>query len=114
MRLEMTARHATASDSVREYAGKRFAKLDRRLPAEALVEVVFSREKNPAIADDHIVEAFVHLKGAQPVAKEAASTFEIAVDRIVDKLERQIERVRDKRVQEPRRRVAGAEHEIAS
>lgn len=113
MRMQMTARHDVLSDSVREYAGKRFAKLDRRLPAEALVEVMFWREKNPAIADDHVVEAFVHLKGAKPVAKEAAATFEIAVDRIVDKLERQVERVRDKRVHEPRRRVAGAEHETA-
>jgi len=109
MRLQMSARHPSVNDAVRAYAEKRLAKLDRRLPVEALVEVTFSRERNPAIADDHVVEAVVHLKGTNPVAKESAPTYEAALDRIVDKLERQIERHHDKRVQEPRRRVAGAE-----
>jgi ribosomal subunit interface protein len=111
MRLQMSARHPSVNDTVRAYAEKRFAKLDRRLPAEALVEVTFSRETNPAIPDDHVVEAVVHLKGARPVAKEAALTYEAAIDRVLDKLERQVERLRDKRVQEPRRRAGGPPHE---
>jgi ribosome-associated translation inhibitor RaiA len=37
------------------------------------------------------------------VAREAATTYEAAVDQLLDKLERQIERYRDKRVLEPRR-----------
>ena len=37
------------------------------------------------------------------VAREAATSYEAAVDKLVDKLERQIERYRDKRVLEPRR-----------
>jgi ribosome-associated translation inhibitor RaiA len=43
------------------------------------------------------------MKGPNLVAREAAETYEAAIDRMVDKLERQIERHRDKRVHEPRR-----------
>jgi ribosome-associated translation inhibitor RaiA len=67
------------------------------------VEVTFSREHNPSIRDDHLVEGVIFMKGPNLVAREAAPTYEAAVDRLVDKLERQIERSRDKRVQEPRR-----------
>jgi ribosome-associated translation inhibitor RaiA len=45
----------------------------------------------------------VHTKGPNIVAHESAETYEAAIDRLVDKLERQIERYRDKRTHEPRR-----------
>ena len=106
MQLQLSARHPSVNESVRAYAEKRLAKLERRLPHDAVIGVTFSRERNPSIADDHLVEAVVHLKGASPSAREAAPSYEVAVDRIVDKLERQIERLRDKRVQEPRRRAS--------
>ena len=60
-------------------------------------------ERNPSIRDDHVAEAVVFTKGQNLVAREAATTYEAAVDQLVDKLERQIERYRDKRVHEPRR-----------
>ena len=60
-------------------------------------------ERNPSIRDDHVAEAVVFTKGPNLVAREAATTYEAAVDQLVDKLERQIERYRDKRVLEPRR-----------
>jgi ribosomal subunit interface protein len=64
-------------------------------------------ERNPKITDDHIVEAEIHTKGPSLHGRESAPTYEAAVDLLVDKLERQIERYRDKRVHERRRRSAG-------
>jgi len=90
-------------DAVQAYAEKRFAKLSRRLYEGTAVEVTFWMERNPSIRDDHVAEAVVFTKGPNLVAREAATTYEAAVDRLVDKLERQIERYRDKRVREPRR-----------
>jgi putative sigma-54 modulation protein len=103
MRLQVKARHGHVSEPVKAYAEKRLAKLDRRLHDLTLVEVTLSRERNPSISDDHSAEAVVHTKGPTLVAKESALTYEAAVDRLVDKLERQIERYRDKRTHEPRR-----------
>ncbi len=103
MQLQVKAHHDSVSDSVRAYAEKRLSKLSRRLYPQTVVEVTFSREHNPSIRDDHIAEAVVFTKGPNLVARESATTYEAAVDQLVEKLERQIERYRDKRVLEPRR-----------
>ena len=105
MRLQLTVRHGQVSDPVRAYVERKLSKLGRRLHESTLVEVVLDRERNPKIADDHVVEAEIHAKGRNLVAREAAPSFEVATDRLVDRLERQVERLRDKRVHEPRRRA---------
>ena len=108
MRLQVKAHNGTISDTVRAYAEKRLAKLERRLYDQTVVEVTLSRAHNPSIRDDHSAEAVVYTKGPNIVASESAETYEAAIDRLVDKLERQIERYRDKRTHEPRRAVQRA------
>jgi putative sigma-54 modulation protein len=103
MRLQVKAVRDHVSDSVKDYVEKRIGKLDRRLWDGTLVEVTLGKEGNPAIADDHWVEAIVYMKGPNLVAKEHAPAYEAAVDRLVDKLERQLDRYKDKRIEKPRR-----------
>ena len=103
MRLQVKSQHDQLPTGVREYAEKRLRKLDRRLHDLTLVEVTLSRAHNPSIADDHTADGIVHTKGPTLVARESALTYEAAIDRLVDKLERQVERYRDKRTHEPRR-----------
>ncbi|MEO5634204.1 ribosome-associated translation inhibitor RaiA [Gaiella sp.] len=114
MQLKLTARHEHLDDSVRKYAERKLAKLDRRLNDLTLVEVTFSQEHNPSIAADHTVDAVIHTKGPSLVAHESATTYEAAIDRLVDKLERQVERYRDKRTLEQRRRSPHAAPEPGS
>jgi putative sigma-54 modulation protein len=109
MQLKLTARRDHLSDATRQYAEEKLSKLDRRLHDLTLVEVTFSREHNPSIADDHTVETIVHTKGPHLVARESAATYEAAIDRLLDKLERQVKRYRDKRTLEVRRRGQLAE-----
>jgi ribosome hibernation promoting factor len=108
MRLQVTVRRGHVSDAVRRYVESKLAKLGRRLHPDTLVEIVLDRERNPKIADDHVVEAELHMKGPNLFGREAATTYEAATDLLVDKLERQIERLRDKKVHEPRRRAQGS------
>jgi putative sigma-54 modulation protein len=105
MQLKLTARHDNPSDAIRKYAEAKLTKLDRRLHDLTLVEVTFERERNPSIADDHVVEAVVYTKGPNLVAREAAPTYEAAIDRLLDKLQRQVARYREKRTVEARRRT---------
>jgi putative sigma-54 modulation protein len=104
MQLKLTARHDHLDDNVRRYAERKLSKLDRRLSDVTLVEVTFFREQNPSIADAHSVDAVIHAKGSSLVARESAASYEAAIDRLLDKLERQVERYRDKRTLERRRR----------
>ncbi len=105
MRLQVKARQGQVRDSVRRYAESKLLKLDRRLHDLTLVEVTLSQEHNPSIAEDHVAEAVVHTKGPTIVARGAGSTYEAAIDGLLDKLERQVERYRDKRTHEMRRRA---------
>lgn len=105
MRLQVKARQGQVTDSVRRYAENKLLKLDRRLHDLTLVDVTLSQEHNPSIADDHVAEAVVHTKGPSIVARGAGTTYEAAIDGLLDKLERQVERYRDKRTHETRRRA---------
>jgi len=113
MQLQLKAQHDSVPDAVQAYAEKRFAKLSRRLYEGTAVEVTFWMERNPSIRDDHVAEAVVFTKGQNLVARESAMTYEAAVDQLVDKLERQIEKYRDKRVLEPRRVARKPKGEVA-
>jgi ribosomal subunit interface protein len=106
MRLQVTMRHGHVNPTVRRYVERKFERLGRRLPEETLIEVVLDRERNPKIADDHVVEAELQVKGPNVIGREAGPTFEAAVDLLVDKLERQVERLQHK-ASDRRRRATG-------
>ena len=106
MRVLVKARHGHVNDSVRSYAEEKLGKLGRRVHDLTVIELTLSRERNPSIADDHAAEAIVHAKGPKIVVREHATTWEAAIDRLIDKLERQIERQRDMKTHERRRRSA--------
>jgi putative sigma-54 modulation protein len=114
MRVQVTMRHGHVNDAVRSHVERKFEKLGRRLPESTLVEVVLDREHNPKISDDHVVEAEVHVKGPNVIGREAAPTFEAAVDVLVDKLDRQIDRLRDKATDRRRRATSLKEVTIAT
>jgi putative sigma-54 modulation protein len=111
MRLLVTVRHGSVNDGIKAYVEGKFRKLERRLHDATLIEVVLDRERNPKIADDHVVEAEIHTKGKNLIGRESATTYEAATDLLIDKLERQVERQRDKRVHERRREAARVGHE---
>ena len=114
MRLQVKALHDTLDDSVRAYVEKRIGKLGKRLYDQTLVEVTLWKERNPSIRDHHSAEAIVYTKGPNLVARESALTYEAAIDLLYEKLERQIERYRDKRVHEPRRERPEERHRPAA
>ena len=104
MQLRVKARNGAINDTVRAYAEKRLAKLERRLFSETVVEVTLSREHSPRRFARITGRRRSSTRGPNIVAREAAETYrEAAIDRLVDKLERQIERYRDKRTHRPRR-----------
>ena len=111
MRLLVTVRHGSVNDGIKAYVEGKFRKLERRLHDATLIDVVLDRERNPKIADDHVVEAEIHTKGKKLIGRESATTYEAATDLLIDKLERQVERQRDKRVHERRREAARLGHE---
>ena len=97
MRLQVKGRHVELSESVRQYAEEKLSKLDRQLAAPTQVEIELWEEQNPSIAARHVAEATIWTKGPTLRAREASASFEASIDQLVDKLERQVKRYREKR-----------------
>lgn len=106
MELQLNVRHGSLPPTVRESVERKLTRLERRVPPEAVVEVMLDRERGGGGANDHVIDVEVHLKGGNVVARAGGSTYETAADRVVDALDRRLEKRRDKRVHEPRRRVS--------
>jgi ribosomal subunit interface protein len=84
------------SDSLRSYAEKRLQKLERQL-ADPTIELELTAERNPSITAHHVAEATVWSKGPVLRARESAHDVRASIDQLVDKLEAQASRNRDKR-----------------
>jgi putative sigma-54 modulation protein len=98
MQLEVTGRNVEVSESLRSYAERKLAKLEKQLHAEVPVELHLIAEKNPSIAAKQIAEATVHLKGHVVHAKAAAPDMKAAIDELTEKLCRQVKERRAKRM----------------
>jgi putative sigma-54 modulation protein len=97
MRLEVKGRNVEVSDAIRRYAEEKLGRLERQLSDPTQVELELALEHNPAIAANHVAEATIWTKGPTLRARESSSAFEASIDQLVDKLERQVKRYREKR-----------------
>ena len=98
----MKGRGVQVSDGIRSYAEKRLGKLERQLP-DPRIELELSAENNPSIKAQHVAEATVWTRGPVLRAKESSQDMRASIDQLVDKLERQVTRYREKRKRKPRR-----------
>ncbi len=108
MRLQVKGRNVGVSDSIRRYAEQKLGKLERQLADPTQVELELAVEHNPSIANDHIAEATIWTKGPTLRARETSPGFEASIDQLVDKLERQVKRYREKRSRRETGRRAAA------
>jgi putative sigma-54 modulation protein len=96
VQLRVKGRGVEVTDAIRLYAEKRLGKLERQLP-DPLIELQLSAEQNPSIKDNHVAEATVWTKGPVLRARESSHDMRASIDQLVDKLERQVTRYREKR-----------------
>lgn len=92
----MKGRGVEVTDALRSYAEKRLGRLERQLP-DPQIELQLSAASNPSIKDGHVAEATVRTKGPVLRARESSHDMRASIDQLVDKLERQVTRYREKR-----------------
>jgi putative sigma-54 modulation protein len=97
MQIEVKGRNASVTDELREHVERRFRKVAKQVSELARLEVELSEERNPAIADNQVVEVTLHLKGAILRASDRARDARHAINLCEDELSRQVKRHRDKR-----------------
>lgn len=94
MQVQVVFRHTKPSDALQEYALKRLSKLDKLLIKPEDGQVTLTAEK-----DEHIAMVQLRANGETFTAKHAAADMYEAIDLVVDKVERQARRYKDKLVE---------------
>jgi putative sigma-54 modulation protein len=107
MQIDVKGRNVPVTDQVRERVGKRFANVGKQTPESTRLEIEFSLERNPAIADAHVVDATLYLKGRTLRASDRSWDPEHAMNLCAHELTRQVKRDRDKRRRRREARVPG-------
>jgi putative sigma-54 modulation protein len=97
VRLQVKGKNVEVTDSLREYAQEKLSKLERQLADPTRVELELAVERNPSISANHVAEATIWTKGPVLRAREASADHKASIDQLVDKLERQVKRYREKR-----------------
>ena len=97
MQIDVKGRNLTVTDDLRERVQKRFDKVSKQVSELARLEVEVFEERNPAIAEDQVAEATLHLKGVTLRARECSRELSHAINLCAEDLARQTKRHRDKR-----------------
>jgi putative sigma-54 modulation protein len=97
VRLQVKGKNVEVSDSLKTYAQEKLSKLDKHLNDAARLELELAVEKNPSIAENQIAEGTIWTKGPVLRARESSPDMRASIDMLVEKLERQARRYRDKR-----------------
>jgi putative sigma-54 modulation protein len=103
VRLQVKGKNVEVTDSIRQYAQEKLSKLERQLADPTRVELELAVERNPSISQNHVAEATVWTKGPVLRARESSTDMKASIDQLVEKLERQARRYRDKRRRGPSR-----------
>ena len=103
MQLQVKGKNVEVTDSIRQYAEEKLGRLERQLADPTRVELELAVERNPSISANHVAEATIWTKGPVLRAREANVDMKASIDQLVDKLERQVKRYKEKR----RRRRGG-------
>ena len=98
MELYIKGRNLEVSETMRTFAERKLAKIDRLCHASTRVELELTVEKNPSVAANQVAEATVSLKGRTLRAKEASRDMKSSIDALTVKLHRELSELRDKRV----------------
>lgn len=97
MRTQVKGRNIHVSDEVREHVEKRFRKVAKQVSELAELEVELWEERNPAIPEDKVAEATLHLKGVTLRACDRSGDLMHSINLCAEELAVQVKRHRDKR-----------------
>ena len=97
MELQILSNNMEVTPRLRDYVEKKTARLDRYLPSLSSIQVELAMENTRSAVQRHVAEITIRdERGTILRAEERNSDMFAAIDAVVDKLYRQIERYRGK------------------
>ncbi len=89
MRTIVRGKNLEVPDRVRQYAERKFARLERLFDDRADAVIELSNEAHRSAADAHIVDVTLVIDGATLRSRATGGSYQEALDGVVDKVERQ-------------------------
>ena len=96
MRTIVRGKNLEVPDRVRQYAERKFARLERLLDDRTDAIVELSNEAHRSATDAHIVDVQLVIDGKTLRSTASGATYQAALDVVVDKVERQAVDFKDK------------------
>ncbi len=96
MRTIVRGKNLEVPDRVREYAERKFARLERLLDDRTDAIVELSNEAHRSTADSHIADVTLVIDGKALKSRATGSSYQAAIDVVVDKVERQAKDFKEK------------------
>ncbi len=91
MQINLTGHHVDLTDSLRDYVHDKFEKLERHFDHLTSIHVVLGVEKLR-----HKAEATIHMNGNSVFADATQEDMYAAIDLLLDKLDRQVLKYKEK------------------
>jgi len=101
MVVNVTGKHLAVTDAIKQYAAQRLQKLDKYFDHIHNAHMTVTLERNW-----HIVEVTLHADGFMLRGEERSADMYSSIDQVVEKLERQLKKYRDKMIHKPREKAA--------
>jgi putative sigma-54 modulation protein len=98
MQVTVKGRNTDVPEKLRAHAQQKLTKVERFDDRILAMDVEFSEERNPRVAEPHKVEVTVTTKSRLVRAEARAADPAAAVDQVVGRLERQIKKLKRRRV----------------
>jgi len=98
MDIVVRGKNVDVPPRLRKHAREKVRKIARFTHDAGRVEVEFSELRNRRVSDNQVCEVIVHLKRNFVKAHAAASDPAAALDMVLDKVEHQVARIKEKRV----------------
>ncbi|WP_107850943.1 ribosome hibernation promoting factor [Oceanimonas marisflavi] len=91
MQINLTGHHVEITDALRDYVNSKFSRLERHFDHITNAHVILNVEKMQQIA-----EAKLHVSGGELFANSQHENMYAAIDSLIDKLDRQIIKHKEK------------------
>jgi putative sigma-54 modulation protein len=93
MQINISGHHLDITDALRDYVNEKFSKLERHFDNITSIQVILSPEPKT-----HKAESTIRLGGGELFATAEAEDMYAAIDKLTDKLDRQILKHKGKKV----------------
>ncbi len=110
MEVTVKGRNISVTEALERYAFEKVERVrkffdDERSDSRAEVELI--HERNPSVSEPEVAEATLFINGAVLKAREASEDMYASIDRMSDKLERQVRRYRGRQIDRWHGRLKG-------